>query len=122
MRNDSTFDDARFQQLIDRRGTESIKWNYFDEDVLPMWVADMDFLCPPQVIEALQNRIEHGIFGYPTEPPRMRTIGPSNQSGSPSSPMFSPAFIWLLMRSRGQATAFYLHHPSTSRCCLCPET
>ena len=74
MQIDSTFDDARFLQLIDRRSTESIKWNYFDEDVLPMWVADMDFLCPPQIIEALQKRVEHGIFGYPGEPPRMREI------------------------------------------------
>jgi len=74
MQTDSTFDDARFQQLIDRRSTESIKWNYFDEDVLPMWVADMDFLCPPPVIEALQKRVEHGIFGYPGEPPRMREV------------------------------------------------
>ena len=74
MQTDSTFDDARFQQLIDRRSTESIKWNYFDEDVLPMWVADMDFLCPPQIIEALQKRVEHGIFGYPGEPPRLREV------------------------------------------------
>ncbi|MCK4571271.1 hypothetical protein KAT84_04885, partial [Candidatus Bipolaricaulota bacterium] len=74
MHNDSTFDDARFQQLIDRRSTESIKWNYFDEDILPMWVADMDFLCPPQVIEALRQRVDHGIFGYPGEPTRMREV------------------------------------------------
>ncbi|MBE0634982.1 pyridoxal phosphate-dependent aminotransferase [Candidatus Bipolaricaulota bacterium] len=74
MHTDSTFDDARFQQLVDRRSTESIKWNAYDEDVLPMWVADMDFLCPPQVIEAIQERVKHGIFGYPTEPPRLRSI------------------------------------------------
>ncbi len=74
MHNDSTFDDARFQQLIDRRSTESIKWNHYDEDVLPMWVADMDFLCPPAIIEALRQRVEHGIFGYPMEPPRLRGI------------------------------------------------
>lgn len=74
MQNDSTFDDARFQQLIDRRSTESIKWNAYGEDILPMWVADMDFLCPPQVIEAIQNRVKHGIFGYPTEPPRLRSV------------------------------------------------
>lgn len=74
MHNDSTFDDARFQQLIDRRSTESIKWNYYDEDVLPMWVADMDFLCPPAIIEALRKRVEHGIFGYPMEPPQLRGI------------------------------------------------
>jgi len=74
MHNDSTFDDARFQQLVDRHSTESIKWNRYDKDVLPMWVADMDFLCPPAVIEALQKRVDHGIFGYPTEPPRMREV------------------------------------------------
>ena len=74
MHNDSTFDDSRFQQLIDRGSTESIKWNYYDEDVLPMWVADMDFLCPPTIIEALRQRVEHGIFGYPTEPPQLRGI------------------------------------------------
>ncbi len=74
MQNDAPFDDSRFQQLIDRRSTESIKWNYFDEDVLPMWVADMDFLCPPQIIQALQERVAHGIFGYPGEPPRMREV------------------------------------------------
>jgi len=74
MHNDSTFDDARFQQLIDRRSTESIKWSYYDEDVLPLWVADMDFLCPPELIEALRKRVEHGIFGYPMEPPQLRGI------------------------------------------------
>ena len=74
MQTDSTFDDAQFQQMIDRRSSESIKWNYFDEDVLPIWVADMDFLCPPPVIEALQERVKHGIFGYPGEPPQMREI------------------------------------------------
>ncbi|MFC2108884.1 MalY/PatB family protein [Candidatus Bipolaricaulota bacterium] len=74
MHNDSTFDDARFQQLIDRRSTESVKWNFYDEDVLPMWVADMDFLCPPAIIEALRERVEHGIFGYPMEPPLLRGI------------------------------------------------
>ena len=66
--------EARFQQLIDRRSTESIKWNLYEEDVLPMWVADMDFLCPPQVLDALRRRVDHGIFGYPTEPLRLREV------------------------------------------------
>jgi cystathionine beta-lyase len=74
MQHDETVDAARFQQLVDRRSTESIKWNLYDEDVLPMWVADMDFLCAPPVIEALRARVEHGIFGYPGEPPRLRGI------------------------------------------------
>ena len=74
MHENMTFDADRFQQIVDRRTTESIKWNYYEEDVLPMWVADMDFLCAPPVIEALRARIDHGIFGYPTEPPRLRGI------------------------------------------------
>ncbi len=54
-----------FDQEIDRTGTDSEKWHrYADGDVLPLWVADMDFLSPPAVIEALRNRVEHGVFGY----------------------------------------------------------
>ena len=39
--------DQAFDQVIDRRASDSAKWNYFDPDVLPMWVADMDFTAPP---------------------------------------------------------------------------
>ncbi|MFC1746697.1 MalY/PatB family protein, partial [Candidatus Riflebacteria bacterium] len=54
-----------FDTPIDRRGTGSIKWDkYRDRDIIPLWVADMDFSCPPRVIAALHNRVEHGIFGY----------------------------------------------------------
>lgn len=61
-----------FDCIVDRRNTESIKWNYFDEDVLPMWVADMDFRSPEPVIEALHERIDHGIFGYGMPPEGLR--------------------------------------------------
>ena len=54
-----------FDQILDRRQSDSIKWNYYDEDVLPMWVADMDFVSPEPVIRALQERVEHRMFGYP---------------------------------------------------------
>ncbi|MFO7709803.1 MAG: PatB family C-S lyase [Desulfobacterales bacterium] len=58
-----------FDEVIDRRGTASEKWEkYRGRDVLPMWVADMDFRSPPSVIEALQRRVAHGVFGY-TGPP-----------------------------------------------------
>jgi len=53
-----------FDQMIDRRNTESLKWNLYGKDVLPLWVADTDFLSPPEVVEALHKRVEHGIFGY----------------------------------------------------------
>ena len=54
-----------FDTIINRRETDSIKWGFFDEEVLPMWVADTDFLSPPPVIEVLKKRVEHGVFGYP---------------------------------------------------------
>ena len=51
-------------QIIDRRSTNSIKWNAYPEDVLPLWVADMDFAAPEPITKALQKAVEHGIFGY----------------------------------------------------------
>lgn len=54
-----------FDRLIDRAGTGSLKWDkYRGRDILPMWVADMDFVSPPEVIEALHARAAHGVFGY----------------------------------------------------------
>ena len=53
-----------FDRVIDRRGTDSNKWHKYGPDVVPLWVADMDFASPPPVVEALRARIEHGVFGY----------------------------------------------------------
>ncbi|SCW66134.1 cystathione beta-lyase [Ruminococcaceae bacterium YRB3002] len=53
-----------FDTPINRRGTDSIKWDV-PETELPMWVADMDFRTAPEIVEAIQNRAAHGIFGYP---------------------------------------------------------
>jgi cystathionine beta-lyase len=53
-----------FGQLIDRRNTDSTKWRMYAADVLPMWVADMDFRAPEPVLQALHERIDHGVFGY----------------------------------------------------------
>jgi cystathionine beta-lyase len=54
-----------FDDVVDRRGTASEKWEkYRGTDILPMWVADMDFRSPPAVIEALHQRTAHGVFGY----------------------------------------------------------
>ena len=61
-----------FDEIIDRRDSESVKWHYYPEDVLPLWVADMDFRSPEPVIRALRDRVEHGIFGYPQELPGLR--------------------------------------------------
>jgi cystathionine beta-lyase len=56
-----TFD---FDQLFDRHNTGSTKWSRYPADVLPMWVADMDFAAPPVIIEALQQRLLHPLVGY----------------------------------------------------------
>ena len=52
-----------FDQVIDRSGTYSMKWNTLQNE-LPMWVADMDFLAAPEILGELQKRLSHGIFGY----------------------------------------------------------
>lgn len=58
-----------FDTVIERRGTNSIKYDFArengkTEDVLPLWVADMDFPTAPAVLESLEQRVRHGIFGY----------------------------------------------------------
>lgn len=64
-----------FESVVDRRGTDSLKWDGMNdrfgpvpEDALPMWVADMDFLSPPCVIEAIRERAKQGVFGYVQAP------------------------------------------------------
>jgi cystathionine beta-lyase len=54
-----------FYEVIERRDTNSIKWTRYGKEVLPLWVADMDFRAPPPVIAALSSAVEHGVFGYP---------------------------------------------------------
>ncbi len=65
-----TFD---FDRLHDRRGTNSYKWDqsealFGDKDILPLWVADMDFQSPPEVVKALTERAQHGVYGYTIRP------------------------------------------------------
>jgi len=57
-----------FDDIIDRKNTNAIKWESSSPDILPMWIADMDFKTAPEIIEALQNRISHGVFGYTQTP------------------------------------------------------
>ncbi len=63
---------SNFDELIDRRCSDSIKWNEYGDDVLPLWIADMDFRSSDAIIRALHERIEHGVFGYACEPPALR--------------------------------------------------
>ena len=58
-----------FDEIISRRNSNSYKWDSAkDEDILPMWIADMDFRTAPPIIEALAKRAQHGIFGYTKVP------------------------------------------------------
>lgn len=57
-----------FDEPTERRGTGSYKWDSADADVIPLWVADMDFRTAPCIIEALSDRVRHGVFGYEKVP------------------------------------------------------
>ncbi len=63
-----------FDAIIERKSTDSIKWNYYEENVLPMWVADMDFVAPAAVTEILRQRVDQGVFGYAREDPELKEI------------------------------------------------
>ena len=57
-----------FDTPIPRRGSDSVKWDAYEAEALPMWVADMDFKAAPPILEALQQRLDHGVFGYELVP------------------------------------------------------
>lgn len=63
-----------FDRLPARRDSDSNKWRKFPPDVLPLWVADMDFPSPPAVVAALRARVEHGFFGYLAEKPELLDV------------------------------------------------
>lgn len=61
-----------FDEIIDRRATNSLKWTQYPEDVIPLWVADMDFRSPAPIRDALRSVLDHGILGY--EFPQRHTL------------------------------------------------
>ena len=63
-----------FDRVIERRGTDSYKWKDYGDDVLPMWVADMDFVSAEPILQALHQRIDHGVFGYTQPTLELRTV------------------------------------------------
>jgi cysteine-S-conjugate beta-lyase len=64
-----------FDTLVERRGTASLKWDrYKDRDIIPMWLADMDFKSPPAVVKALQERAAEGVFGYTLVPDKLNDL------------------------------------------------
>ena len=52
-----------FDRVVDRRRTNSNKWRKYPADVLPLWVADMDFPSPEPVVRAMRERVAHGVYG-----------------------------------------------------------
>ncbi|MEN6427968.1 MAG: PatB family C-S lyase [Phycisphaerales bacterium] len=69
---DSGFD---FDFVVERRNSDSLKWQkYQGRDVIPMWVADMDFQAPQPILEALHARVEHGVFGYAVPPGELTQV------------------------------------------------
>ncbi|MGI8602483.1 MAG: MalY/PatB family protein [Verrucomicrobiales bacterium] len=85
-----------FDTVIDRRRTGSLKWSRYEgRDILPLWVADMDFAAPQCVIEAIRRRLDHGVFGYSVPPPGLNEIvvdylGRQHQVGTSASEI-----VWL---------------------------
>lgn len=68
-----------FDEVINRKNTNSSKWDNVgvrvgNPDAIPMWVADMDFRCPREVVEAVVKKAEFGIYGYPVVPEKYRTV------------------------------------------------
>ena len=63
-----------FDQIIERRDTDSIKWKQYPEDVLPLWVADMDFLTPEPIRSAIQAMLDRGVLGYEFLQPRTKEV------------------------------------------------
>lgn len=63
-----------FDRVIERRPTNSNKWRKYPADVLPLWVADMDFPSPEPVVRALRERVEHGVYGYGFEGPEFAEV------------------------------------------------
>ena len=64
-----------FDTPVERRATASLKWDkYGNRDIIPLWVADMDFRSPPAVIRALQQRVAYGVFGYTLAPKELNDV------------------------------------------------
>lgn len=71
--SDGRGEEPDFDLPVDRRGTSSYKWDFSDrvfgrEDVIPLWVADMDFRAPSPVLDSIMERVRHGVFGYTAKP------------------------------------------------------
>jgi cysteine-S-conjugate beta-lyase len=93
-----------FNELINRLNTDSVKWDsmeqiYGEKDLLPMWVADMDFMTCPAIIEGIKREVAHGVFGYKNPSDRLKEAiadWQENMHGfrpTAGSIVFSPAVV-----------------------------
>jgi len=65
----------QFGPAINRAGSDSIKWKrYANQDILPMWVADMDFHVAPEIVQAINERSDHGVLGYGSDNPELMNL------------------------------------------------
>jgi cystathionine beta-lyase len=89
--------DAAAQRLFDRA-----KWNVYESDVLPMWVADTDFLAPQPVIDALKARADHGLFGYQMGSTELKDVlverlqARHKITATPEQIIFTPGLVFAL--------------------------
>lgn len=84
-----------FDEIIERRNTDALKWIRHDESVLPLWVADADFKSPQPVLDAIQERLDHGVLGY-HNPDKVK-------------PLFDAAILWLKKRYQWDVDAEWIH-------------
>ncbi len=63
-----------FDLIPERRNTDCYKWDLFPKDVLPLWVADMDFEVCPKIIDGIKHRMEHTVFGYAFDSPEFKSV------------------------------------------------
>ena len=75
-----------FDEIVPRRGSCSCKWDNAPEGVLPLWVADMDFKVAQPIVDAMQKRLDHGIFGYTRVPDEYYEAAPSVRGGASHLP------------------------------------
>lgn len=91
---------ADFNAYIERRRYDCDKWSLYPEEVIPLWVADMDFRSPQPVIRALHERVEHGVFGYQSDCPELRDLiverlkAHHSLDASPEHLLFLPGIVF----------------------------
>ena len=98
-----------FDEIIDRRNTDSVKWDRIpgNPEAIPMWVADMDFRCPKPVIDRVLEKAAFGIYAYTAVPPAGKADAITGTSGRPRSfpyPVWFPRFTPPSPRLRSRET------------------